>query len=260
MEFGRGRGNKRRIVKCEIEKIVKPFLDAKKGEVAAEAKRIMKQIGNGEHRMKKYATYIMPSVLLIGITVLGYRKIRFCNEIWASSVIDVDMVVIALYFLWIVSEIKVSGNDIKQKKTISDYGTREIYGTSQFVTILSALWFDSVWSKPGIFHIIGFVIFVFGGLFRIWAVTTLGKYYSHTVRKIKNHKIIDIGPYRLLRHPAYTGMIAAHFGIMIFYFNFVTAVLFFVLLIPSIIVRIFIEEKALKSIKGYSEFSKKENG
>lgn len=51
-------------------------------------------------------------------------------------------------------------------------------------------------------------------------------------------------------------MITAHIGITIFYFNFVTLAILIVLLIPSIILRIIIEEKTLKTIEGYEEFSK----
>ncbi len=206
--------------------------------------------------MKKYASYIFPIVLLIGIIILGYRKIIFHYEIWNNSFLNGDAVIVGIYLLWIVYEIKVSHNDVKQKIVISDYGTREVYALSHGLTILSALWFNPIWNKPEIYHLIGFVFFVFGIFFRIWAIQTLGKYYSHIVRKINGHKIIDTGPYKFLRHPAYAGMITAHLGITIFYFNYVTFLIFLLLLIPSIIVRIIIEEKTLIDIEGYAEFAK----
>jgi protein-S-isoprenylcysteine O-methyltransferase Ste14 len=206
--------------------------------------------------LKRYASYILPILLLTGIIILGYRKIVFHHEIWDNSYINIDIITIGFYTLWILYELKISQNDIKQEIIISDYGTREFYGFSHALTILSALWFNPIWNKPGIFHLIGFFIFIFGIIFRIWSVQTLGKYYSHVVRKIDGHKIIETGPYQFLRHPAYFGMITAHIGITIFYFNYVTFLILLFLLIPSIIVRIKIEEKTLINIEGYEKFSK----
>lgn len=194
--------------------------------------------------------------LIIGITVLGYIKIRYHYELWINSFFNIDIIVIGLYALWIVCEVKVSHNDVKQEKVVSDHGTREFYAVSQGLTVLSALWFNPIGHTPGIYHLIGFIFFISGICLRIWAIQTLGKYYSHIVRIIDHHKIIDTGPYRLLRHPAYAGMITAHMGIAIFYFNYVTLAVFILLLIPSILIRIIIEEKTLINIEGYAEFSK----
>lgn len=206
--------------------------------------------------MKKYLSYILPSLLFIGIIILAYLKILYHHEIWNNSFLNYDAVIIGFYLLWMVCEVKVSHNDVKQEMVISDYGTREFYAFSQALTILSALWFNPVWHMPGIHHGIGFIVFIFGISFRLWAIQTLGHYYSHIVRKINDHKIIDTGPYKIIRHPAYTGMITAHIGITIFYFNFATFTILILLLIPSIIVRIIIEEKTLIAIEGYAEFSK----
>lgn len=153
-------------------------------------------------------------------------------------------------------EIKVSHNDIKQSIIISDYGTRELYGFSHTLTILSALWLNSIWSEPSIFHAIGFIVFLIGFSFRIWAIHTLGRHYSHVVRKLDDHQIIDTGPFKFIRHPAYTGMIVAHIGITIFYLNLSTLSILVLLLIPSIVIRIIIEEKTLYSIEGYTNFAK----
>lgn len=209
--------------------------------------------------MKKYVSYILSSILFIGIVILGFLKAFNHNNIWKSSIINYDILIICLYLLWMLYEIKVSHNDVKQNIIISDYGTRELYGFSHALTILSALWFNSIWSEPGIFHVIGFIVFMIGFLFRIWAIHTLGTHYSHVVRKLDNHQIIDTGPYKFIRHPAYTGMIIAHAGITIFYLNLITLLIFVLLLIPSIVIRIIIEEKTLYSIEGYSKFAKIRN-
>lgn len=51
-----------------------------------------------------------------------------------------------------------------------------------------------------------------GHAFSIWARVHLGKYWSGTVALKHDHKIVDTGPYRLVRHPIYTGLLLSAFG------------------------------------------------
>ena len=50
---------------------------------------------------------------------------------------------------------------------------------------------------------------VLGLLFAVWARLTLGSNWSGTVTIKTNHQLIRRGPYRWIRHPIYTGMLAA---------------------------------------------------
>jgi protein-S-isoprenylcysteine O-methyltransferase Ste14 len=51
-----------------------------------------------------------------------------------------------------------------------------------------------------------------GHVFSIWARIHLGKYWSGTVALKHDHKIVDTGPYHLVRHPIYTGLLSSAFG------------------------------------------------
>src|SRR5205085_5694468 len=42
---------------------------------------------------------------------------------------------------------------------------------------------------------------------------TLGAFFRVTVTIQEGHRLVDIGPYQRLRHPAYTGMIMAMLGL-----------------------------------------------
>jgi protein-S-isoprenylcysteine O-methyltransferase Ste14 len=205
--------------------------------------------------MNKSLSFILPSTLLIGIVVTGIFKIANTGAFWSSLKFNFDIAVISICVLWLIYEIWVSRHDIRKDKKVSDYGTREFYGFSQSMTMLTALWVNPVWDRPSICHIIGFFLIISGIIFRIWAIQTLGQYYSHIVRKIDQHQIIATGPYKHLRHPSYAGMIIALAGIVLFYFNFVTVIIFICLLLPAIILRIKIEEKILFTINGYVAFA-----
>jgi protein-S-isoprenylcysteine O-methyltransferase Ste14 len=50
---------------------------------------------------------------------------------------------------------------------------------------------------------------VLGLLFSVWARLALGSNWSGTVTIKTNHQLIRRGPYRWIRHPIYTGMLAA---------------------------------------------------
>jgi len=58
----------------------------------------------------------------------------------------------------------------------------------------------------------GYIIvwLMFAGLaFSWWARIHLGRLWSSTITRKEGHRIVDTGPYGLVRHPIYTGLIAA---------------------------------------------------
>jgi protein-S-isoprenylcysteine O-methyltransferase Ste14 len=54
----------------------------------------------------------------------------------------------------------------------------------------------------------GAALCVAGLAFCIWARVTLGRNWSGAVTLKEEHELIERGPYRLVRHPIYTGLIA----------------------------------------------------
>ena len=52
-----------------------------------------------------------------------------------------------------------------------------------------------------------------GFAFTWWARLTLGDLWSGGVARKEGHVVIETGPYRLVRHPIYTGLIAAAFAL-----------------------------------------------
>lgn len=51
-----------------------------------------------------------------------------------------------------------------------------------------------------------------GFLFCWWARIHLGRLWSGTVTRKADHHVVDTGPYAIVRHPIYTGIIAAAFA------------------------------------------------
>lgn len=154
-------------------------------------------------------------------------------------------------------ELRVSKRDVSTEgKKTSDYATCQLYGLGQALTFLSALWFASLWRAPNIVHVVGMGTFLAGVCYRLWAIRTLGHYYSHRVQAVAQHQIVASGPYRFTRHPAYAGMIIANAGISVYFINWVTIGVFLLILVPAILLRIRIEERTLFGIEGYAEFAR----
>ncbi len=202
--------------------------------------------------MKKYIPLLMPLALIVSIPIVyvarrpvqGVAPLRYLEPAF-----------ILLYTAWIVVETRIARRDVADKSLLSDYGTRELYAVCQALTVLSAIWFvTDAYAYPALKYA-GLALFVSGAVFRLWAVFTLGRFYSHVVRKIEGHRIVDSGPYRFIRHPAYTGMITAHAGVVLFFFSIPAMLVFLFMLIPSIVIRILVEEKTLYAIDGYESYA-----
>ena len=55
--------------------------------------------------------------------------------------------------------------------------------------------------------LLGWSLAVSGALLRMWCYHILGPQYTFQRAVIKEHKLVTSGPYRVVRHPAYTGFI-----------------------------------------------------
>src|SRR5215217_3781880 len=59
----------------------------------------------------------------------------------------------------------------------------------------------------------GLAVFALGLALRAWAVHELGRFFKYTVVIQADHRVVDTGPYRLIRHPSYTGLLLAELGL-----------------------------------------------
>jgi protein-S-isoprenylcysteine O-methyltransferase Ste14 len=209
-------------------------------------------------KSKDYIPLIMGLCLLGGIILLAVSRPNRVIGVWNGYLVNFDIVFVGSYILWTLIELRVSRKDVNTEgKRTADLATCQLYGFGQALTFLTALWFASVWRIPNFAHFIGITLFLIGVCYRLWAIRTLGQFYSHRVRIASQHQIVASGPYRFTRHPAYAGMIVANTGIIIYFFNWVTVCVFALILVPAILLRIVIEERTLFGMPGYSEFARR---
>lgn len=91
----------------------------------------------------------------------------------------------------------------------------------------------------------GVALLWLGVAFRLWAIFTLGRFFKLTVTIQEGHRVIDRGPYRLLRHPSYTGALVAGAGIGLALGDWLSIVVVLGAMAIAYLIRIPVEERAL---------------
>lgn len=103
----------------------------------------------------------------------------------------------------------------------------------------------------------GAVLTVAGTILRAWGIWTMGEYFSVHIEIKNSHELIETGPYRFIRHPAYAGNLLQAVGIPLilnaYYSLSISAVLIFLFLY-----RLKLEEETLlREVKGYRDYVKR---
>lgn len=116
---------------------------------------------------------------------------------------------------------------------------------SFFFSPLETLVFTSILPRDDWMKYIGFGFVLLGtGLF-LWARRTLKKNYSGHLSTRSEQVLVQGGPYRLLRHPAYSGYLFMALGLSLGYSSLAGLLSVFAILLPGMVYRIKTEEKLL---------------
>ena len=91
----------------------------------------------------------------------------------------------------------------------------------------------------------GVALALAGLALRLWAIVTLGPMFQQRLVIQDDHAIVTAGPYRLLRHPSYTGPILIFVGIGLVLNDWAGLFLCIVLPVSAYVWRISVEERML---------------
>ncbi|MBI2757776.1 MAG: isoprenylcysteine carboxylmethyltransferase family protein [Chloroflexi bacterium] len=96
---------------------------------------------------------------------------------------------------------------------------------------------------------LGAIFYVFGMTFVLWGRLALGKMYfvstSLGAQLFANHQLVTHGPFAIVRHPMYLGLISAALGGLLIYQTWTTV--FFAVFSPFVLMRARREERALSA-------------
>jgi protein-S-isoprenylcysteine O-methyltransferase Ste14 len=120
---------------------------------------------------------------------------------------------------WAVIEIVIALKTRVKFTTIGhlEYRSERLIWIVVAIALFSALWVKQmhlVALPVSMFYrqLIAIVLFLVGLALRCYAVFSLGKFFSTTVMTSEQHILVERGPYRFIRHPAYTGLFVSFFA------------------------------------------------
>jgi protein-S-isoprenylcysteine O-methyltransferase Ste14 len=66
---------------------------------------------------------------------------------------------------------------------------------------------NKIWAPSPTWSTVALVFVIVGAAFAVWARVTIGTNWSGVVTVKENHELIQRGPYHLVRHPIYSGLL-----------------------------------------------------
>jgi protein-S-isoprenylcysteine O-methyltransferase len=88
-------------------------------------------------------------------------------------------------------------------------------------------------------------LFAAGLILRWWAIITLGRFFTVDVTVEKDHELVERGPFRVVRHPSYTGVLLAFIGWALTLRNWAAMLVVLVPIFIAFARRMNVEEEAL---------------
>jgi protein-S-isoprenylcysteine O-methyltransferase Ste14 len=170
------------------------------------------------------------------------------------------------YFVWIASELfgavlvpRLRGRGVTRVK--SDRGSKVLILFTVWVSITIAFVFGygGIGRLPDWVFYPGIFLMLLGVVVRQWAIAVLGRFFSYDVRVVKDHRVVERGPYRLVRHPSYTGVLITFIGLSLAVQSLGALLVLLAVFIVSYGYRMRVEEKALLSELGqdYASYMKR---
>lgn len=150
--------------------------------------------------------------------------------------------------LLLLTQPKFTVTETKENRNTDKNSVLLIIGATCFCVIIAEIeW--AYWGIPSVqldpLSLLGLAIMLGGIGFRIWAIRTMGRNFTATVRIRKEHQLIKTGPYAIVRHPSYTGAFLMIAGIAVFLESVFSIFLTIFLLTIVYYIRIRSEEKVL---------------
>ena len=97
---------------------------------------------------------------------------------------------------------------------------------------------------------LGLALGVGGVAFALWAIVAIGRHYDLELEVHADHEVVRTGPYRLVRHPIYTGLLIHLIGACLATGNLLLAAGTFLVVLPIFYLRARIEEELLRKQLG----------
>ena len=163
--------------------------------------------------------------------------------------------------VWVVLELRQSFNSRPEARH-GDRGSRVVIGVSAVIGILLAIAArrglpDLAIGDPVVAAWCGLGLLWAARALRQWSFWTLGRYFTFTVQTSSDQAVITSGPYRFVRHPAYSALLLAAAAGGLYLGNWLSLVALVAAVTAGLVYRITVEERALSNDVGaaYGEYA-----
>lgn len=211
--------------------------------------------GNKAEDIRK-EKYINLGITLF-ILLLSAETWKLLDEKWDSlNYLPVHIYAGVLFFYLLVEKVAYRGSGVKGKQ--AKKWTRHLllffWWFLLFVPVLEYTFYPRFnFAVTGA----GIALTVFGTGLRAWGIWTLGEYFTGHIEIKDNHKLVESGPYKFIRHPAYSGNIMQALGFPLI-LNAYLSLSISAILIILFLFRMKLEENILiQEVKGYSDYLKR---
>lgn len=171
----------------------------------------------------------------------------------------------AVVLLWIssffVETLIIRSGGERSTEVRSDRGSGllillSVFGSISIANVFAASGFTLL---PVAAFYAGLAMILLGIAFRFWAVASLRSFFSYTVQIKEGHHVIESGPYRFVRHPAYAGSLLTIVGVGFALQSWGAVLLIAVVFLAAFGYRMRVEERALVDSLGeeYLSYSKR---
>ncbi|MDO8726669.1 MAG: isoprenylcysteine carboxylmethyltransferase family protein [Candidatus Methanoperedens sp.] len=210
-----------------------------------------------ELKKKVFFRFIMAPIFIGLILFLPAGTLDYWQAWIYCAVLFIPVIFVVFYFLKKDPELLERRMRMKEKeekqKTIIKIGI--ILFSIGF--IIPGLDYRYHWSNVPVPLVIAANAIVLAGYIIVFFVLRENSYASRIIEVEKGQKVITTGPYAIVRHPMYLGVLLMYLFTPIGLGSY-WAIIFFLPLIPLIVVRLLNEEEVLlRELPGYKEYCQK---
>ena len=170
--------------------------------------------------------------------------------------------------VYLISELllTVTRRSRSRTGTKQDRSTLLVVWLVIMVSVAAGIYVAKHWPAAALPHhrsfmFAGVALFVTGLLLRWWAIITLGRFFTVDVAIEPDHELIERGPFRMVRHSSYTGVLLAFVGLALTLGNWAALLAILVPIGAAFIHRMNVEENALSGALGpqYTDYMRRTN-
>jgi protein-S-isoprenylcysteine O-methyltransferase Ste14 len=203
--------------------------------------------------MSRIATFfliVIAPILAMLLALLGVETI-FTNPLgWFLLLVGLAYMIGVVIVYWIRRErfweSSISGDTIHRERGDRSFwlitaGMLAVF----YLSPIEYLFITTILPRTTFLAVSGLGLVILGAGLFVWARYSLRDNYSGHISVKSGQTLVQSGPYRVIRHPAYAGYLVMVVGISLGYSSLSGLASVFVLLLPGLVYRMNVEEKLL---------------